>query len=99
MTPAVLGAADQNYRGEQGLLLFHRYFLYLALIFVVILGYDAVKAFFLTMVLASVGSLVLTINVLLLAGFTFGCNLGIWSGAIATVFRVSHGNAMTPGSS
>ena len=48
MTPAACSvrARPQNYRGEQMLLLFqnfHRYFLYLALMFIVILTADALK--------------------------------------------------------
>ncbi len=80
MTPAACSvrARPQSYRGEQMLLLFqnfHRYFLYLALIFVVILAYDAVKAFIFEDGFGiGVGSLVLTLNVIFLAGFTFGCN-------------------------
>ena len=40
-----MGGRTQNYRGEQFMLLFqnlHRYFLYLALVFCVILSYDVI---------------------------------------------------------
>jgi hypothetical protein len=80
MTPVACSvrALPQNYRGEQMLLWFqnfHRYFLYPALILIVILAYDAVRAFFFDDGFGiGVGSLVLTLNVILLAGFTFGCN-------------------------
>jgi hypothetical protein len=73
-----VGGRRQHYWGEQALLRFqnfHRYFLYLALIFVVILAYDAVRAYFFADGFGiGVGSLVLTLNVIFLAGFTFGCN-------------------------
>ena len=79
-TPAAcaVGGRPQNYKGERALLVFqnlHRYFMYLALVFVVILTYDAIIAFkFADGIGMGVGSLVLTVNVILLAGFTFGCN-------------------------
>jgi len=80
MTPpaCAVRALPQKYGGEQMLLRFqnfHRYFLYLALIFVVILAYDAIKAFSFTEGFGiGIGSLILTLNVIFLAGFTFGCN-------------------------
>jgi hypothetical protein len=53
----------------------HRYFLYLALIFLVILWHDAYKAlFFEDGVHVGVGTIVLAINALLLSGYTFGCH-------------------------
>ena len=80
-----VGEPRKGYRGEQKLPLIlqnvHRYFLYLALVFIVILAYDAFKAFFFTdpgtgeaSFGIGVGSLVLTLNVVLLAGYTFGCH-------------------------
>ena len=50
LTPSacVVGGRPQNYRGERFLLLFqnlHRYFLYLALVFCVILSYDVILSF------------------------------------------------------
>lgn len=58
----------------------HRYFLYLALLFLVFLAIDAVKSFRFTDETGAggfgigVGSLVLTLNVILLTGYTFGCH-------------------------
>ena len=69
---------QKNYKGESRLLLFqnlHRYALYFALIFIVILSYDAFISFFRAGKLGvGVGSIVLSINVILLAGYTFGCH-------------------------
>ena len=50
LTPSAcaVGGRPQNYRGEQFMLLFqnlHRYFLYLALVFCVILSYDVILSF------------------------------------------------------
>jgi hypothetical protein len=71
-------AEGRRYRGETGLLLFqnlHRIAMYFALVFVVILFYDAVHAFFLNGRFGiGVGSLVLLINATLLGGYTFGCH-------------------------
>jgi hypothetical protein len=68
-----------SYKGERkGLLLImnlHRYFLYLALGFIVVLTWDAIRSFsFDGKFGIGVGSLVLTANSVLLACFTFGCN-------------------------
>ncbi len=53
----------------------HRYFLYVAVLFIVMLAYDALAAFwFADGFGVGVGSLVLTVNVVLLAGYTFGCH-------------------------
>jgi len=79
-TPAAcaVGSRPQSYRGERVLLLFqnlHRYFLYLALVFIVILTYDAVRAFFFADGFGmGVGTIVLVLNAAFLAFFTFGCN-------------------------
>lgn len=74
----------KTYRGENSLPLIlqnvHRFFMYLAVIFVFILAYDAwtamwfvgdagTKAFGI-----GIGTLVLTINAVLLGGYTFGCH-------------------------
>jgi hypothetical protein len=71
-------ATHRPYRGESGLLLFqnlHRIAMYFALLFVVILYYDAVQAFFRNGRFGvGVGSLVLLINATLLGGYTFGCH-------------------------
>ncbi len=80
LTPSAcaVGSRPQSYRGERALLLFqnlHRYFMYLAVIFVFILSYDAVRAFFFEDGFGiGVGSIVLTLNAVLLGCFTFGCN-------------------------
>jgi len=59
----------------------HRYFLYLAIFFVVILAYDAWKAMWFadpatgsTHFGIGIGTLVLTMNATLLGGYTFGCH-------------------------
>lgn len=71
-------AGKRKYRGETALLLIqnlHRYFLYFALAFIVLLGKDAVQAFFRDgKPGVGVGSLVLTMNVVLIASYTFGCH-------------------------
>ncbi|HVS15479.1 MAG TPA: succinate dehydrogenase [Thermoanaerobaculia bacterium] len=80
-----VGEPRKSYRGEQKLPLIlqnvHRYFLYLALVFIVILSYDAFKGFWFedpatgaTRFGIGLGSLVLTVNVVLLGGYTFGCH-------------------------
>jgi hypothetical protein len=73
-----------GYRGEASFPLIlqniHRYFLYIAIIFIGILAHDAWDGFRFTDAAGhvhfgmGVGSLVLTINVILLAGYTFGCH-------------------------
>lgn len=53
----------------------HRYFLYLALIFLIFLAYDAWKGFwFADGFGVGVGSIVLLANVFFLAGYTFSCH-------------------------
>jgi hypothetical protein len=86
-----VGEPRQSYWGENHWpLLFqniHRYFLYFALLFVVLLGWDAIISFwwptdrngnFLPddshQFGMGLGSLILVINIILIAGFTFGCN-------------------------
>jgi len=80
----------EKYRGEQKLPLIlqnvHRYFLYLALVFIVILSYDAVLSYVFTTGIdpetgkhhlgfgMGLGSIVLTINPILLGGYTLGCH-------------------------
>ena len=79
-----VGEPRHAYRGERKFPLIlqnvHRYFLYVALLFIVILAYDAILA---TRFLGpdghthfgiGVGTLVLTINVILLGSYTFGCH-------------------------
>ncbi len=71
-------ATKKKYRGETALLLFqnlHRFTMYFALIFIVLLGIDAVEAFFKNGKFGiGVGSIILTINVVLIASYTFGCH-------------------------
>lgn len=72
-----------RYRGERGLFVFqnlHRYFLYLAVIFVFILTWDVLRALSWPApgggraFHVSLGTLVLAVNVVLLGGYTFGCH-------------------------
>jgi hypothetical protein len=79
-----VGEPRKSYWGERRLPLIlqnlHRYFLYLALLFLIVLAYDAIKAFWFqaadgtTAFGIGVGSLVLTLNVILLGGYTLGCH-------------------------
>jgi len=79
-----VGEPRASYRGENSLPLIlqnvHRYFLYLALIFVLFLAHDAWKALWFadeaggTSFGIGVGTLVLAVNVCLLGGYTFGCH-------------------------
>jgi hypothetical protein len=80
-----VGEPRNCYRGENSLPLIlqniHRYFLYLALIFIVLLAHDAWKAmWFLDPATGKqvfgigVGTLVLTFNVIFLGSYTFGCH-------------------------
>ncbi len=74
-----VGEPRKSYWGERSLPLIlqniHRYFLYLALVFIVILAYDAWKAmWFADGFGIGVGTLVLTANVVLLGGYTLGCH-------------------------
>lgn len=79
-----VGEPRKKYLGERYLPLIlqnvHRYFLYLAVIFVLVLAYDAWAALWFTDTNGvahfglGIGSLVLIINVVLLAGYTFGCH-------------------------
>ena len=80
-----VGEPRKSYRGEKSFPLIlqnvHRYFLYLALVFLVVLSYDAWKGFWFvdeTTGRASfgigVGSLVLLLNVVFLGAYTLGCH-------------------------
>ena len=80
-----VGEPRHEYWGEQRLPLIlqnvHRYFLYLALPFLVILAYDVWKALWFedpargaTSFGVGVGTLVLAVNVVLLGGYTFSCH-------------------------
>jgi hypothetical protein len=74
-----VGEARHGYRGETAFPLVlqnvHRFFLYVAVLFLVFLGIDAVKSFrFDGGFGMGVGSLVLTANVALLSLYTFSCH-------------------------
>lgn len=80
-----VGEPRKSYRGEKSFPLIiqnvHRYFMYAALVFIIILGSDAIKAMFFTDPATGVshfgihvGTIVLTINVILLGGYTLGCH-------------------------
>lgn len=74
-----VGEPRSGYRGERKFpLIFqniHRYFLYLAIIFIGILTYDAIAATqFSDGFGIGVGTVVLSLNAVLLAGYTFGCH-------------------------
>jgi hypothetical protein len=79
-----VGEPRSSYRGEQTFPLIlqnvHRYFLYLALGFLVILSYDVWLATRWpapgggTQVGAGLGTLILAVNVVLLGGYTLGCH-------------------------
>ena len=80
-----VGEPRKGYRGENSFPLIiqnvHRYFLYLALGFIVILSYDVWRAlWFIDPATGEesfglgVGTLVLATNVVLLGGYTFGCH-------------------------
>ena len=80
-----VGEPRNAYRGEQKFPLIiqniHRYFLYIAVVFIFLLAHDAWKALWFTDAASGeisfglgVGTLVLTLNVILLGGYTFGCH-------------------------
>jgi hypothetical protein len=79
-----VGEPRKSYRGERSFPLviqnIHRYFLYFALIFLIFLGHDAWKAMWFTApdgrrtFGVGLGTILLTANVVLLAGYTFGCH-------------------------
>ena len=75
---AVDSNPQKKYKGETTLLLFqnlHRYTWYIALVFVLILTYDGIISFFRGGEFGiGVGSVILIINPILLAGYTFGCH-------------------------
>ena len=75
---AVGGIPQKDYKGETGILLFqniHRYAMYFAIIFIFLLSYDAVMAFFRDGKFGiGVGSIILLINPILLGAYTFGCH-------------------------
>lgn len=76
---AVKGTTKKTYRGEQVFPFlvqnFHRYAFYAAFVFIFILSYDVILSMkYVDGWGLSVGTLVLFVNVFLLAGYTFGCH-------------------------
>lgn len=74
-----VGEPRHDYRGERKFPLIiqniHRYFLYLAILFLIILAYDAYEAFHFSNGFGiGVGTIVLTMNVVLLGSYTLGCH-------------------------
>src|SRR4029079_9059659 len=79
-----VGEPRKSYWGERSFPLIlqnvHRYFLYLALIFLVLLAHDVWEAMWFTDAAGhtsfgiGVGTLVLALNVILLTGYTLGCH-------------------------
>ena len=84
---AVSEGRTYKYAGETRLFLFqnlHRYFVYLGIIFICVLTFDAVRALFWNIpygahfwtgdIEVHVGTMILGLNAFLLAGYTFGCH-------------------------
>jgi hypothetical protein len=80
-----VGEPRKTYLGERSFPLImqnvHRYFMYVALVFIGILTYDVWKAMWFEKPVAGgssfgigIGTIVLAINVVLLGGYTFGCH-------------------------
>ena len=74
-----VGAMPQKpFKGETGLMVFqnlHRYAMYFAVVFVFILSYDGVMAFFRDGKFGiGVGSIILLINPIFIGAYTFGCH-------------------------
>jgi len=79
-----VGEPRHSYRGERKFPLIiqniHRYFLYLALLFIIILAYDAYEAFHFMDASGEmhfgigVGTIILCMNVILLGSYTLGCH-------------------------
>ena len=74
-----VGEPRKKYLGERSFPLIiqniHRYFLYLAVLFIFLLAYDAYKAMWFDGHFGiGVGTLVLCVNVVLLSCYTFGCH-------------------------
>jgi hypothetical protein len=80
-----VGEPRKHYRGERSFPLIlqnvHRYFLYLALVFIVILLHDAWKAMWFTNAATGqtsfgigIGTIVLSVNAIMLGGYTLSCH-------------------------
>jgi len=71
-------AASRPYRGETRLMLFqnlHRYAMYFALVFIPLLSKEAIASFFRDGKFGvGIGSLMITTNAVLIAGYTLGCH-------------------------
>jgi len=74
-----VGEPRKGYIGESSWPLriqnIHRYFMYVAVVFIGLLAWDAIKSYWFADGFGiGVGSLVLTVNAVLLGGYTFGCH-------------------------
>jgi len=79
-----VGEPRKSYWGENSLPLIlqnmHRYAFYIAVLFVIMLSWDAIRSFWFENIDGShsfgigVGSIVLTLNAVLIGGYTFGCH-------------------------
>ncbi len=74
-----VGEPRKSYWGERSFPLIlqnvHRYFLYIALIFIVILSYDAYRAMWFNGKFGiGIGTLVMIVNPIMLGGYTLGCH-------------------------
>jgi hypothetical protein len=74
-----VGEPRKGYIGESNWPLriqnIHRYFMYVAIVFIFLLAWDAVHAFFFEDGFGiGIGTLILVANVFLLSGYTFGCH-------------------------
>ena len=77
-TCGVTALPQKNYKGEEGLFLFqniHRYTMYVAIFYIVVLCYDCFSAFFRNGVFGiGVGNIIMLVNVALLSCYTLGCH-------------------------
>ena len=75
---AVMGISQKKYNGETALLVIqniHRFTLYIAIGFVLVLSYDAMLSFFRNGTFGiGIGTIILLLNPIFLAGYTFGCH-------------------------
>ncbi len=74
-----VGEPRKGYIGESNWPLriqnIHRYFLYVAIVFILLLAKDAINAFvFADGFGVGIGTIILVVNVVLLSGYTFGCH-------------------------
>ena len=75
---AVMGISQKKYKGETALLIIqnlHRFTLYIAIGFVLVLSYDAILAFFRNGKFGiGIGTIIVLLNPIFLAGYVFGCH-------------------------